>query len=195
MGTLRYLFGLPDDRGPAFEREIARALLVEALGAPAAVRIKDSELRDWILDPDCRARGLFRLCQVLGLCEEEVGRIGEWRGYDTETFLRRLPQEVMPRVPFSLRHLEEHAVERGDGEQPLKAFERVRQIVVEGRTLWREHLSEDEMPKMRMLGRDYVVERRKIRCYLHSGGRGKETFKATQSKIQNSNQGEGVRCD
>lgn len=188
---MRYLFGLPSDRGPALEREVARALLVEAVGAPAAVKIKDKELADWILDPNCRTKGLFRLCHVLGLCEEEVGAIGKWHGYDAEMFLSKFPHEIMPPVPFSLHHLVGTTTERGDERQVLEMLERVRGIVVEGGNLWREGLSGEEMQKMRTLGERYVTERRKLRCYFHSE-RNAELVKVSPSRVHNSNREDEV---
>lgn len=189
-GLLRRLLGLPDDRGPAFETPIGRALLVEAIGAPAVVKVTDRDLREWVLDNRCRIDGLLRLCQVLGLCEEEVGPIGQWHSSDAEGYFERFPSRIMLPVPFAVTDLEVCDNARvPQGDALLEATAKAKSIIANATALLKEELGSNQIQKLRKFGHEYMTERRTARIYALGRISRRMPISETQSKLQSSTHG------
>lgn len=203
---LRRLLDLNNDRGPAFDAEIAQALLVEALGAPSSCKLHDKLLREWVLDTKCRMAGLDALCGALGVRDEQLEPVTVTDEKDetiamieAERFLERtVPNAVMPSIPFSVTQLRAGSLDgypaNGAGEA-REAAERAKALGTEAIRIWQNVKGEGErgsslaaaaILKLRALGKEYLVERTRARSYNLAQLHVPQKLQVTQAQEQPS---------
>lgn len=199
LGPVRRILRLPAC-GPCFDVNMAFALLVEAVGAPHAIKSCPDEHRSWFLDADCRKFGLDALLQMLGLSDEQVyreslqsvqpTRFSTAREYaiETEKFIDSYdPHADVPSIPFSVREL---LPAHNFSSHRATAADRSAHLVDQAHHLWKTQLSSSDrkmndrtLSKFQALSIEFRREIDEARLHNHIDCIVPPTsFHATQSK-------------
>lgn len=183
LGHLRRLLSLPSC-GPSFPVDVAFSLLVEAVGAPAAIKSSSDEHTSWFLDTKCRERGLDALLIALGLCDEQLCTSPQafvdhipLINYclETERFIdNHASHPDIPHIQYSVTDLLVHAkvVEYNQADIAAK---RSSTLIAEANQIWKNILSSSETVKysqalhrLGTIGREFFLEQAKARQFNHN---------------------------
>lgn len=188
LGPLRRLMNLPRC-GPEFELQVAFSILVEAIGVEACIKHQDSELHSWFLDRGCRMEGMDAMFGVIGIRQEQLGKLPDHTQSSTnvpsfvsiqnmiesERFLKAtIPPSILPPIPFSVLDLNlSRDIDKSQVDNEARIVsERTAALVSEAARLWSKELYSDTgqeaLTKIHGVGREYIEEQRKARLFNHS---------------------------
>lgn len=183
LGPLRRLLRLPSC-GPVFSPGLAFALLVEAVGAPKAIKSCSQDQRSWFLDADCRSQGLDALLAAIGVCDEQLCvsprpcldqlPLFEYC-METERFLKaNAPHPDVPSIPFSIADLMPAPTLKAT-HQAIQAAQRSANLVEEVKRIWKTLLSSPDSAvstrglfRLNGLSHEYLSEQAKARKFNHN---------------------------